>query len=51
VNKAPDKPLSPLVKEFLAFVLSKDGQEIVIKDGYLPLRATCRRRVAEAQVK
>jgi phosphate transport system substrate-binding protein len=37
VNKAPDKPLSPLVKEFLAFVLSKDGQEIVIKDGYLPL--------------
>jgi phosphate transport system substrate-binding protein len=37
VNKSPDKPLSPLVKEFLAFVLSKDGQDIVIKDGYLPL--------------
>jgi len=37
VNKAPDKPLSPLVKEFLAFVLSKEGQQIVIKDGYLPL--------------
>jgi phosphate transport system substrate-binding protein len=37
VNKAPDKPLGPLVREFLAFVLSKDGQEIVIKDGYLPL--------------
>jgi len=37
VNKAPDKPIGPLVKEFLAFVLSKDGQEIVIKDGYLPL--------------
>lgn len=37
VNKAPDKPISPLVREFLAFVLSKDGQEIVIKDGYLPL--------------
>ena len=37
VNKAPGKPLSPLVKEFLAFVLSKEGQEIVIKDGYLPL--------------
>jgi len=37
VNKAPDKPLSPLVKEFLAFVLSKEGQAIVIKDGYLPL--------------
>ena len=37
VNKAPDKPLGPLVKEFLTFVLSKDGQEIVVKDGYLPL--------------
>ena len=37
VNKAPDKTLGPLVREFLAFVLSKDGQEIVIKDGYLPL--------------
>jgi phosphate transport system substrate-binding protein len=37
VNQAPDKPLAPLVKEFLAFVLSKEGQEIVIKDGYLPL--------------
>jgi len=37
VNKAPDKPLGPLVQQFLMFVLSKDGQEIVIKDGYLPL--------------
>ena len=37
VNKAPDKPLSPLVQEFLRFVLSKEGQEIVVKDGYLPL--------------
>ena len=37
VNKAPGKPVSPLVREFLAFVLSKEGQEIVIKDGYLPL--------------
>ena len=37
MNKAPDKPLGPLVREFLAFVLSKEGQEIVIKDGYLPL--------------
>jgi phosphate transport system substrate-binding protein len=37
VNKAPGKPLSPLVREFLAFVLSREGQETVIKDGYLPL--------------
>jgi phosphate transport system substrate-binding protein len=35
--KDPSKPLSPLVREFLLLVLSKEGQEIVIKDGYLPL--------------
>jgi phosphate transport system substrate-binding protein len=39
VNKAPGKPLSPLVKEFLNFVLSKEGQEIVVKDGFFPLTA------------
>ncbi len=37
VNKAPGKPLDPAVREFLAFVLSKEGQEIVEKDGYIPL--------------
>ncbi len=37
VNKASDKPLDPLVQQFLMFVLSKEGQDIVIKDGYLPL--------------
>lgn len=36
-NKTPNRPLDPLVREFLKFVLSKEGQEIVIKDGYLPL--------------
>jgi phosphate transport system substrate-binding protein len=39
VNKAPGKPLDPLVKEFLKLVLSKEGQEVVVKDGYLPLSA------------
>jgi phosphate transport system substrate-binding protein len=39
VNKAPNKPLDPLVREFLRFVLSKEGQEIVVKDGYLPVPA------------
>jgi len=37
INKAPNKPLDPLLKEFLKFVLSYEGQEIVVKDGYLPL--------------
>jgi phosphate transport system substrate-binding protein len=39
INKDPDKPLDPLVREFVKFVLSKDGQEVVVKDGYLPLPA------------
>ena len=37
VNKAPGKPLDPLAREFLRLVLSKQGQEVVVKDGYLPL--------------
>jgi len=40
INRAPGKPLDPLVKEFAKFVLSKEGQEIVIKDGYYPLPAS-----------
>ena len=38
-NAAPNKPLDPLVREFLKFVVSREGQEIVIKDGYLPVSA------------
>jgi phosphate transport system substrate-binding protein len=37
VNRAPGKPFDPLVKEFLKLVLSREGQEVVVKDGYLPL--------------
>ena len=39
VNKHPNKPMSPLESEFLAMVLSKVGQEVVVKDGYIPLPA------------
>ena len=39
VNKEPNKALDPLTREFLKFVLSKEGQEIVVKDGYYPLSA------------
>ena len=39
VNRAPGKPLDPLVAEFLKLVLSKEGQEVVVKDGYFPLPA------------
>ena len=37
IVKYPNKPLDPMVKEFLKFVLSYEGQQVVIKDGYLPL--------------
>jgi phosphate transport system substrate-binding protein len=37
VNKAPGKPLDPLTREFLKLVLSKEGQEVVIKGGYFPI--------------
>lgn len=39
INKKPNEPLDPLTLEFLKFVLSKKGQEIVVKDGYYPLSA------------
>ena len=37
VNRRPDSPLPPLETEFLRFVLSREGQMIVQKDGYIPL--------------
>jgi phosphate transport system substrate-binding protein len=37
VNKPPNSPTDPLVREFIRYVLSKQGQEIVVKDGYLPI--------------
>ena len=39
VNKHPNQPLPPLEKEFMKMALSRQGQEIVIKDGYIPLPA------------
>jgi len=37
VNKAPNKPLTPLQHEFLKMVLSRRGQADVVKEGYVPL--------------
>ncbi len=39
VNRKPGKPLDLLVREFARFVLSRAGQELVVKSGYLPLPA------------
>ena len=46
VNKQPNKPLAPIEREFLKLVLSQQGQEVVVKDGYIPLPA----KVVEKQL-
>ncbi len=40
INKAPGKPLDPLTREFVKLMVSKEGQEAVIKDGYFPIPAS-----------
>src|SRR5574341_150968 len=37
VNKAPGKGLDPLMREFVRFMFTRQGQEVVIKDGYFPV--------------
>jgi phosphate transport system substrate-binding protein len=46
IAKKPNEPLPPVVKEFLKYVLSKEGQRVVAKDGYIPLPAA----LAEQQI-
>lgn len=38
VNKAPTEPLPRLVNEFLAFILSREGQSLVVRDGYFAIQ-------------
>lgn len=40
INKHPNRPLDALQLEFVKLVLSKRGQETVVRDGYIPLPAT-----------
>jgi ABC-type phosphate transport system substrate-binding protein len=37
INKEPGKELDPITAQFLTMVLAKQGQEVVVKDGYIPL--------------
>lgn len=39
VNKKPNQPLQPLEREFFKMVLSKQGQMVVVKDGFVPMPA------------
>lgn len=37
VNKKPNEALDPLRREFIKLIFSKQGQEVVVKDGYIPV--------------
>lgn len=39
VNKRPNQAMQPLDREFIKLILSKQGQEVVHRDGYVPLPA------------
>jgi len=39
VNQPPDQPLDKLTGEFIRFVLSHEGQEIVVQAKFFPLPA------------
>lgn len=39
INKKPGAPVDTLTGEFIKFIVAKEGQEIVLKDGYYPVPA------------
>ncbi|UTF61518.1 PstS family phosphate ABC transporter substrate-binding protein [Gilvimarinus sp. DA14] len=47
INKHPNRPLDPMQAEFLKMVISKQGQEVVVRDGYIPLPAKVAERVTK----
>jgi len=47
VNKNPNRELPPLEREFFRMVLSRQGQEVVVRDGYIPLPASAADRIRE----
>jgi len=46
-NKKPGAPLNPLMTEFLRYVFSKEGQQVVTKDGFYPVS----KAIADADMK
>jgi len=36
-NRKPGQPLDPLMREFIKYIFSKEGQQTVIKDGFYPV--------------
>jgi len=39
INKKPGAPADTLTSEFVKFIVAKEGQEVVLKDGYYPIPA------------
>jgi phosphate transport system substrate-binding protein len=38
IDRSPDAPVKPAIREFLRYILSREGQEDIVRDGrYLPL--------------
>lgn len=48
VNYNPNAKIDPLRREFIKFILSKQGQEVVAKDGYFPITADMAKEVLDA---
>jgi phosphate transport system substrate-binding protein len=47
INKHPNRELDPVTREFVKMLYSKQGQEVVDRDGYVPLPAVIAQRVLE----
>lgn len=47
VNKDPRQPLDQLTFEFLRYALSRQGQEVVLRDGYFPMPASAAAAILE----
>ncbi len=39
INKHPNRELDPLMREFVKMLFSKIGQEVVLRDGFVPITA------------
>ncbi len=48
VNREPDKPISPVLREFIRYALSREGQQAIVDDRiFTPLPAAMDAREAE----
>ncbi|MFN3709616.1 MAG: PstS family phosphate ABC transporter substrate-binding protein [Alishewanella aestuarii] len=45
VNKHPNRDLTPLEREFAKMLMSREGQMVVVRDGYVPVPASVAKKV------